>query len=292
MAGVTHDVRREKGYRTPLGRAFITCRGIKDNLVHGFRRIERRSYPRWAVDVFHYRLLRVLRIGVERQRTIYLTDGTKLTYAANRGDLRSLVETWFEEAYELPIEVKRGGNIIDLGANIGFTSVWLARRFRCRHLIAVEPSPRNARIARVNLAQNSIPGEVVEAAIGPADGYAFLAEHEESTLGQLEPSGTQVRMISMHALLKRLPRKERVTLLKLDIEGAEADLLDGELDWLDRVDCMVAEIHADRIDADRFVRTMEAAGFAYRYLEEASSRYGPRGPEFVGLFLSEAAQAI
>jgi FkbM family methyltransferase len=292
MAGLTHEVEPRKGYRTWVGRLFVTCRGVADNLAHGMRQIERRSYLRWFLDVFHYRLLRVLPIGAERRHTIYVAGGIKLSYAANRGDIRALVETWFEEAYALPVDIKHGGNIVDLGANIGATSVWLARRFECRRLIAVEPSSRNVRLTRLNLAQNSIPGEVVEAAIGPEDGVAYFAEDDDSMLGRLGSSGTRIPVISMPTLLQRFSPEDRISVLKMDVEGAEADLLDGDLSWLARVDSVVAEIHADRIDADRFVRGMEAAGFAYRYLEHAKPRYGPLGKEFVGLFLNHTARGV
>ena len=55
-------------------------------------------------------------------RTIFLR-----TYA---GDLQMFYEVIWERSYKIPaLDAKRGLTIIDAGANIGFTSLFFARRF-------------------------------------------------------------------------------------------------------------------------------------------------------------------
>jgi FkbM family methyltransferase len=265
----------------------ITLRAIWASLDFGFRQLQRRSLPGWVVDVVHYRLLRLLPLGEGRRRSIRLKDGTQLTYEMNRGDLRVLAEVWVREAYRLPVAIRPGGTILDLGANIGLTSVWLARTHQCSHLIGVEPSPRNAAIAQLNFIANALPGSVIEAAVGPEDGEARFTEQQDSALGRLSTSGRRVKTISMPSVLNQLPDSERVALLKVDIEGGEAELMSGDSEWLDRVECIVAELHPDRVDANDFVRRLEQAGFRYQYLETANPTYGAHGPEFVGLFTRE-----
>jgi FkbM family methyltransferase len=287
LAGVTHDIQARKGHRKRLGRVVITLRALWESLTFGVRRLAWRSFPGWIVDVFHYRLLRVLPLGEGRRRSIRLKDGTQLNYEMNRGDLRVLAEVWVRGAYRLPAEVKSGGTILDIGANIGLTSVWLAKTYGCSHMIGVEPSPRNAAIARLNFVANAVPGSVIEAAVGREDGEALFDEQRDSALGQLGTSGRKVQTISMASVLDRLPDTERIALLKVDIEGGEAEMFCGEIDWLDRVECIVAEVHPDHVDADGFVRRIEQAGFRYQYLDTANPTYGAFGPEFVGLFTRE-----
>jgi tRNA1(Val) A37 N6-methylase TrmN6 len=63
-----------------------------------------------------------------------------LWYRWNRGDLASIREVFVLEGYRLPVGfVPR--TVLDLGANIGLTSIWLANNFPLEHLIAVEPVP-------------------------------------------------------------------------------------------------------------------------------------------------------
>lgn len=69
----------------------------------------------------------------DRVRRIQLLDGTRLSYRLNRGDMQSIREVWLDEAYELPFK-PASGVLIDLGANIGLTSLWLAKRY-CYHKI-------------------------------------------------------------------------------------------------------------------------------------------------------------
>ena len=110
-------------------------------------------------------------------RKIRLKGGIELCYRLNKGDLHGIREVWFDEAYRLPFDDPSGA-LLDLGANIGLTSVWLAKRYSFSRVIAVEPDPNNARLVRLNLELNGINGEVIEAAIGPHEGLArFESSH-------------------------------------------------------------------------------------------------------------------
>src|SRR4051794_22115217 len=108
------------------------------------------SFLRFASDVFLSRLIgRVPLPNSNRDRAIRVRGGIELHYRLNRGDLQSIREVWIDEVYRLPFDVTPEV-LVDLGANIGLTSLWLARRYGCRTVIAVEPSPDNARLARLN----------------------------------------------------------------------------------------------------------------------------------------------
>lgn len=154
------------------------------------------SRCRLAMDAV---LVRVDRTGLlplsVRERTVTLKGRTRITYGLDRGDLQSIREVWMEQHYRLPT-LLRPATVVDLGANIGPTSVWLSQRYSC-HVIAVEPSPRNARFARQNFLQNAVRGEVVEAAIGASDGKATFVAADASNVGRIEQSrrGTPVDMI-------------------------------------------------------------------------------------------------
>lgn len=76
--------------------------------------------------------------------------------------------------------------MVDIGANIGFTSVYFARRFGARTVVAIEPDPDNAWLLRKNLAsQNNIDAEALGAAAGEADGKASFARAGQSNLGRV-----------------------------------------------------------------------------------------------------------
>jgi FkbM family methyltransferase len=240
-------------------------RGIARELA-GARRIARggSSVARLSADIGLYRALRFGEIpGSDSLRRIRLRDGTSISYRLNRGDLQGMREIFMADTYRLPIGIDSVATVVDLGANIGLTSVYLARQHRPRQLIAVEPEPENARLASLNLRQNGLEGEVVEAAVGPSDGSATFARARESNIGRLGEGALEVRVVSMRTLLEQLPDGEPIDILKLDIEGGEEALLDGDRDWLRRVRVLIAEFHPELVDYPRLVQLVRDEGFEY-----------------------------
>jgi FkbM family methyltransferase len=222
------------------------------------------SLARMAADVLLLRVNVITRLpSINRERTVWVRGNVLLTYRLNRGDIQSLREVWMDEAYRLPPNVQPE-TLVDLGANIGLTSVWFAKKYGCKHVLAVEPSAENARLARQNLLQNQIAAEVIEAAVGPRDGVTRFAAHEHSNLGStLTESGVEVGMVSMESVLQRLGEDERLDVLKMDIEGAEQALLSGEARWLEHVGCIVAEFHPTLVDYPGLIRRLQREGFQY-----------------------------
>lgn len=247
------------------------------------------SRLRLAMDAV---LLRAARLGLRRlsgrTRSVALKRRARITYGLDRGDLQSIREVWMEQHYRLPAFL-RPSLVVDLGANIGLTSVWMSQYYPCK-VIAVEPSPRNARLARENFRQNAVRGEVIDAAIGPTDSKATFVAADSSNLGRVEQSGRgiEIDVISMNTLLRRLPHSDLVDLLKIDIEGAEGELLLGDARWLGRVRCIIAEFHPALIDCAAIVRRLESLGFVY--LKRQDDSYA----DYMDIFVrsSESGDAV
>ena len=274
-------------------RVGVTARGIADNLAGGWRlTADGASFARWAGDTVRYRQLRLWDAGRGARRAIRVHPDAELTYRLDRGDIRTVAEVWISRAYELPptVPLRRIRTIVDLGANIGLTGVWLARRYGCERLIAVEPSPENAELTRLNLEQNGVPTTVLQAAVGGTSGIASFALDRESTLGRLGDGALRVPVVTMDEVLGRLTPEARVDLLKMDIEGGEMDIIDGEADWLNRVDVIIAELHPKYGDTEAVVRRLEARGFHTQRVASGSA-HGPKGDDFMSCFYRAEAGA-
>jgi len=232
-------------------------------------------------DFFWSRLLRFGKLpSYNRPRRVVLKDGT-VHYRFNRGDLQSLREVLIQEVYawELPLEPR---TVLDLGANIGLTSVWLWRRHLGSQtlsnpvkpwLLAVEPVLENAAVAEMNLRDNAISGAVLCAAVGQRSGEARFDLRAESNLGRVvaAESGaylTRVPVVGIRELLDRFPQG-RVDLVKMDIEGGEQELLGQDTDWLERVQALMVEWHDDRADSRPLIQNIVAAGFQHHRLNAA-----------------------
>jgi Methyltransferase small domain len=166
----------------------LTLNAMRVNVVRGWQETaDFRSFLRWLVDLLLYRLMAVAPIARERVRTIRLKPHVTLAYRRTRSDFRTVGETWLTRTYELPFSIERPSLIVDLGANIGVTAIWLARRYGCDRLVAVEPVPANVALARRNLAANGLPFELHEAAVAATNGTGHFEDSGESTTGRLEP---------------------------------------------------------------------------------------------------------
>lgn len=220
------------------------------------------SFGRIAGDFLLFRVLSVVKLPTANQeRTVRLRGDVALTYRLNRGDIQSFREVWLDDSYLLPFSVEPR-TLVDLGANIGLTSLWLAKRYHAERVIAVEASPDNARLVQKNLEQNGIVAEVIAAAVGPRDGTVRFNLHENSNQGMIHPDGAEVPMVSMATVLARVPNRP-VDLLKMDIEGGEQALLDGDLAWLDRIAAIIAEFHPLLVDYPALTSKLEREGFRY-----------------------------
>jgi len=223
-----------------------------------------KSRVQYTVDRLLVMLLgRIWIPGRNHERNIHLKGEVSIRYRLNRGDIQSLREVWLEQAYKLPIDGRRSV-LVDLGANIGMTTIWLARRYGCEKIVAVEPVKANAQLVRSNFDANAIQAVVVEAAIGPSNGTAKFEENEASNQGHIGASGTDVRVICMASLLDHLLPNESVDILKIDIEGGEEALFKtDDLSWLKRVREIIIEFHPTLVDYPGLVSVLKNAGFDY-----------------------------
>jgi FkbM family methyltransferase len=136
--------------------------------------------------------------------------------------------------------------IVDAGAHIGMTSLLFARNYPAAKIIAMEPEQANfaALVANVSPYRSVVP---IQAALWKRDGEIQIGPSMAHTKGAFEvtENGTQnVRGITMETLLKETGINS-VDLLKLDIEGSEAEVFESPT-WINRVRVIAIELH-DRI---------------------------------------------
>lgn len=139
--------------------------------------------------------------------------------------------------------------ILDCGANVGYASAYFLSRFPRAELIAVEPDPGNFALLAQNLAPYGRRARAIQGAVWSHATRLSMAAPEyrggEEWARQVREGGDDVAAYGIADLL-RLASWERVDLLKMDIEGAEAVVFGSQTDsWIDRVGSMVVELHDD-----------------------------------------------
>ncbi|HXR98407.1 MAG TPA: FkbM family methyltransferase, partial [Terriglobales bacterium] len=148
--------------------------------------------------------------------------------------------------------LRPGMTVVDAGANVGFYTALAAERCGERgRVIAYEPSPYASARLRAMVERNRLRQvTVVEAALGDAAGRGTLyierdANHSPSLIRSSDLADTiAVEVRSLDAEAARLGL-EKIDLLKLDVEGYEAQVVSGadELLRAGRIGAVLCELH-------------------------------------------------
>lgn len=198
--------------------------------------------------------------------------------------LRHLAPSWkiakflTREIYvELPYltALRRAKVIVDVGANCGFATLFFKSTYPDAAIVAIEPQTREADYCRTAVALNQLEGvSVINAAVGREEGTAVLSIVEDNSVISsfcTERAGSARQQETEVIRLSSVLPAEPVDLLKMDIEGAEGDVLQelAARDVLspDRIRNIVLEVHrfpASTGDALTGILTLLAdRGYAY-----------------------------
>lgn len=162
-------------------------------------------------------------------------------------------EVFEHQYYRLPLRFAPA-TILDLGANIGLSTIYFARHYPESRLACVEPVPENVRLLIRNLKDNAVNAEVIAAAIDSKDGVVAM-ERSATDYGHKIAAATpsavwfDVASVSIPSILRRLGWA-RVGLLKIDVEGHESVLLSQACEWLADVDALCVEYHHHFAEAE------------------------------------------
>jgi FkbM family methyltransferase len=190
-------------------------------------------------------------------------------------DLYTFIEVFVEQTYGGLLElVREAKTIIDLGANIGLSSVYLASRYPGCRVLAVEPDRANFDLLTANLGHLITAGvaKALRGAYWPEDGpvvFAHPAQEGHVNQGTVRGAGENIADASTAQsvqgyTLPTLIREsgfDQVDILKVDIEGSELGMFTGDLDWLKKVRCLAIEFHGRSREESGFDQVMKKYRF-------------------------------
>lgn len=176
----------------------------------------------------------------------YRLKGTKGSYKVRlrtfKGDISIFNEIFWQKSYFIPNEfLNQPKVIVDLGGHVGFTSIYFSTRYPNAKFYSVEASKQNFNILKFNVQsfKNILPSNK---AIYTDDGFISFDESGLSYNNKIGESGEQMEAISVNSLLN-LYGIEKVDLMKIDIEGAEKDILQKNTEWLEKTNAIIIELH-------------------------------------------------
>ena len=177
-----------------------------------------------------------------------------LVIRANSSDVDVFSQIFVEKEYACLADLVDVDLIIDAGANVGYSSVYFLSHFpKCR-VIAIEPDGDNFTSLLKNLApygeraqalKRGIWSKSAELGIDDAiyrDGREWTRQVRECEDGETG----DIRAVTVAELLLQSGR-HKLSLLKMDIEGAEAVVFADPScqQWLPKTEAIAIELHDD-----------------------------------------------
>ncbi|MFH0864064.1 MAG: FkbM family methyltransferase [Candidatus Gottesmanbacteria bacterium] len=234
------------------------------NIIHTF--IQKLSI---LIDPIFY--IRKKRIG---KNTYQITKKVKLMVRPGTTDMLIVAEVFTFKQYGIEHHpIKPADIVVDLGAHIGAFTIYAASLAYKGEVYAYEPNPSNFAYLKENIRLNksrniSIFNSAVSSSTQPIRLYISSSESEHN----LYQSETSKYLLVSSLTLNDIFTKNglsRINYLKLDVEGAEYDiLLNTPRKILQLIDTIVFEYHdylSHGHTHHELVKTLKEAGFTIYY---------------------------
>lgn len=200
---------------------------------------------------------------------VHLAKGLRIPLELhNTTETTIFEEIYLEGTYPLDAITFAPDLIVDCGAFSGMFTLLAHGNFPHARLVAFEPDRANHDRLCANIAVNSARVECHHAAVGVADGQMYFTGGGYG--GKLVPAGTpdarRVRVVSLPRLLREAAPHRLV--LKIDVEGAERELLPAIIDLLPPETVLFLETHFSHREVDALLAPLIARGFTHRVIRE------------------------
>jgi FkbM family methyltransferase len=193
--------------------------------------------------------------------TINSPNGTReFYYRPGTSDEPALTQIFQNQEYSVQ-RLRRGGEIqqfidarhnsgrrpliIDAGANIGASAVFFALTFPAAVIVAIEPEESNFALLRRNV--DGLDVRCLQAGLSSSAGHLRVSDPGQGHWGyRTEPAAEEagVPCVTVSQIYQRECRPDIFPfIVKIDIEGAEADVFDSNTAWLAQTPIVMIELH-------------------------------------------------
>ena len=167
------------------------------------------------------------------------------------GQFQGIIENFVLDVYNTS-NYKKGEVVVDLGAGIGDFSILAAEEIgENGKVVAIEPSLRNFNLLQKNLTKNNVKNVIpYNCAVSDKPGMVSIDYEDE----KYEIEGLPLEQISRDVNL------DSPSIFKMDIEGAEIQVIRSSLNILKHCRAIPIELHNSKEAIDKILQPM---GFYY-----------------------------
>jgi FkbM family methyltransferase len=245
---------------------------IAVNVIGGlFKRLKRLKANPYAKTGLRWMDIKVIKnLPDNKLNRIKFLGGTVTTYG-KREFLHALDEIYVDEIYKLSLP--ENALIIDCGAHIGLSVIYLKKQTPSARVIAFEPDEKNFKLLQANITSFQFEGVEIKQEAVWIENTVLNFSNSGSMSSKIEEAsqdGVNVKASRLKDILNT-----KVDFLKLDIEGAEYIVLKDIEEKLVNVENLFIEYHGTFLQNKELVEVLEMierTGFKF-YIKEAFTAY-------------------
>ena len=243
------------------------------NILHGIStrlgKIFNNPYRRVNLNRFRLIYYKHLTPGKLRVHRLF---GKDLYFLRPTERLHGFKEIFLDEIYKQ--ELPSMPFIIDCGANIGLSVIYMKRLYPDAEIIAFEPDQQNFKLLEKNIQSFGFTTVTLKKEAVWVEDTVLKFANEGSMSSKID-TDTNHATINVNAVRLKNYLTRKVDFLKIDIEGAEYAVLRDIKDDLHLVNNLFVEYHGtfrQQNELDELMSIIRACGFTY-YTKEAAEVY-------------------
>ena len=222
-----------------------------------------------------YQYLKNYNDCIENKHTSYqFRNGYNISYLEQSSADHIFSEIFIGDCYPLAENNKDKKIIVDIGANIGLFTFYAKIKFPNSKIFSVEANPDNFKILEKNINENKLRdcvrvfNNVCSSSIGKQPFYLSTNPGWSSSYNKRGAENGEMIYLEPLSLSKlfQLNNINRVDVLKLDIEGAEYDILLND-DFLDNYPIKELFVEVDKNPRDKKYTFSQLTDLLEKYFE-------------------------
>jgi FkbM family methyltransferase len=197
---------------------------------------------------------------IRKVRSIFLLESRDLKFIVNNlSESGVILENFVQNQYDW-LDAKNK-IVVDIGANIGDTTVYFSKIKKAKKVIAFEPYPYSYKIAKENINLNKITNVILlnEGVGGKEDYIRVNPAFENSGSDSLKSfsKGKKIKIVTLKSIVNNYDIENGI--LKMDCEGCEYPIiLNASKETLRKFEQIMLEYHNGYLNIKR---KLEEAGF-------------------------------
>jgi FkbM family methyltransferase len=186
-----------------------------------------------------------------------------LNYVRPYEVIKTYKEIFGAEIYKFNTPNKTGV-ILDCGANIGISTLYFALHNPLSTVYAFEPDKAIFELLTKNVQDNQLTNVVLNNQAVWTDNCELSFSNKGSEASQIDITGASNTKVNAIQLSTFLAKFEKVDFIKMDIEGAEYEVIQDCADQLNKVENLFLEYHGTNEETEKLttlLNIVKAAGF-------------------------------